>query len=88
MEELLLTSAQSLLAAIMLSDLRFSRKEALALAALFAGQLFFPSTTARWWFFGFYLLAAVGLLTFGPKRQRDAFLQLLLPRWGGSERAT
>ena len=86
-EELLLTSAQSLLAAIMLSDLRFSRKEALALAALFAGQLFFPSTTARWWFFGVYLLASVGLLTVGPKRQRDAFLQLLWPRWGGSERA-
>ncbi len=87
-QELLLTSAQSLLAAVMLADLRFSRREALVLAALFAGQLFFPSTTARWCFTGFYLLAAVGLLTFGPKQQRNAFLQLLWPRWGGSERST
>ena len=87
-EELLLTSAQSLLAAIMLADLSFSRREAAVLAALFAGQLFFPSPTVRWWFTGVYLLASVGLLTIGPKKQRDAFLQLLWPRWGGSERAT
>jgi len=87
-QELLLTSAQSLLAAIMLADLRFSRKEALVLAALFAGQLLFPGSAVRWAFTGIYLVASIGLLTLGPKRQRDAFLQLLLPRWGGSERAT
>jgi cation:H+ antiporter len=80
-EELLLTSAQSLLAAIMLSDLTFSRREAITLAALFAGQLFFPSTEARWWFTGLYGFAAVALLIKGPKAQRDAFLALLLPRW-------
>jgi cation:H+ antiporter len=80
-EELLLTSAQSLLAAIMLSDLTFSRREALTLAALFTGQLFFSSTEARWWFTGFYGFAAVALLIRGPKAQRDAFFALLLPRW-------
>lgn len=87
-EELLLTSAQSLLAAVMLSDLSFSRKEALGLAALFAGQLLFSSTTARWWFTGFYLFAAIALLAVGPKAQRDSFLRLVWPRWGGSDRAT
>lgn len=80
-EELLLTSAQSLLAAIMLSDMTFSRKEALGLAALFAAQLFFPSTEARWWFTAFYGVAAVALLIRGPQEQRDAFLQLVIPRW-------
>jgi cation:H+ antiporter len=79
-QELLLTSAQSLLAAVMLSDLSFSRKEALALAALFVGQLIFSSSAARWAFTGLYLLASVGLLTLGPKTQREAFLQLLLPQ--------
>ena len=82
-EELLLTSAQSLLAAIMLSDLTFSKREALVLAALFAAQLFFPSTEARWWFTGFYIVAALGLLIFGPARQRDGFLRLLIPGWRG-----
>ena len=87
-EELLLTSAQSLLAAIMLADLTFSRREVLVLAGLFAAQLFFPSTEARWWFIGFYGLASVAVLVRGPKRQRDAFLRLVIPQWrGGSEKA-
>jgi cation:H+ antiporter len=81
-EELLLTSAQSLVAAIMLADMRFGRREAIILAVLFAAQLFFPSTTARWGFMGFYMAIAVGLLIFGPRSQRDAFLQLVIPRWG------
>ena len=54
-EELLLTSAQSLLAALLLSDLMFSRREALVLAALFLGQLFFSDPTVRWWFVALYL---------------------------------
>lgn len=87
-EELLLTSAQSLLAAIMLADLTFSRREVLVLAGLFAAQLFFSSTEARWWFIGFYGLASVAVLVRGPKRQRDAFLRLVIPQWrGGSEKA-
>jgi cation:H+ antiporter len=80
-QELLLTSAQSLLAAVMLSDLRFSRREALILAALFATQLLFPSTEARWWFTGFYVAAALGILVFGSGTQRAGFLQLVIPRF-------
>ncbi len=74
-EELLLTSAQSLLAAIMLSDLRISRREALGLALLFGAQLVFPSTAVRWWFIWIYLaLAAVYLCI---PSQRRHFLRLL-----------
>ncbi len=84
-EELLLTSAQSLLAAIMLSDLSFSRREALLLAALFTGQLFFPSTEARLWFTGLYLLMGIGILVFGPATQRRNFLHLVVPRFRAAE---
>lgn len=78
--ELLLTSAQSLLAALLLADLRFSRREAIVLALLFAGQLFFPNATVRWFFFGTYLVAVVGILAFGPATQRDAFFRLMFAR--------
>ena len=78
--ELLLTSAQSLLAALLLADLRFSRREAIVLALLFAGQLFFPDPTVRWFFFGVYMVAVVGFLAFGPAAQRRAFFQLMFAR--------
>ena len=81
-EELLLTSAQSLLAAILVADLRFRRWEAIGLALLFLGQLMIPSTSVRWGFTGVYLALAVGLLTFGDGRQRRAFFALLIPGWG------
>ncbi len=61
-EELILTSAQSLLAAIMIVDLRFSRAEAIALATLFAGQFLFTSTEVRYLFIALYLAISVGLL--------------------------
>jgi cation:H+ antiporter len=76
-EELILTSAQSLFAAILLADLRFSRKEAMVLALLFCGQLFFPSPFVRGLFIVVYLLACVGLLVAGPKEQRNAFFRLV-----------
>jgi cation:H+ antiporter len=76
-EELLLTSAQSLLAAILLVDLRFSRREAIGLAVLFVGQLVFPSTAIRWWFIAFYLAASVGLLVFRGAERRRLFFGLL-----------
>jgi len=81
-EELLLTSAQSLLAAILAADLRFGRREAGLLLVLFLAQLGFPSTEARWWFIGAYLALAAGLLVFGPQRQTRSFLRLVfsLPR--------
>jgi cation:H+ antiporter len=84
-EELLLTSAQSLLAAVLLADLSFSRREAIGLAVLFAAQLMLPSTTARWGFFAFYMAASVAILLWGPRRQRAAFLRLLMPSWRTSD---
>ncbi|MFN7929823.1 MAG: hypothetical protein U0Y68_18140 [Blastocatellia bacterium] len=41
-EELLLTSAQSFFAAVLISDFRLSLWEATLLFTLFAAQLFFP----------------------------------------------
>jgi cation:H+ antiporter len=79
-EELILTSSQSLFAAILLSDMRFSRREALALAALFCGQLVFPSAEVRWGFTAVYLLGSVGVLALGGAHQRRAFFALLLGR--------
>jgi len=81
-EELWLTSAQSLLAVIMIADMRFSRVEALALAVLFLGQLFFPDTHVRWGFIGLYLVLSVGLLTFG-RAPRYGVLRALSGRYRG-----
>jgi len=78
-EELLLTSAQSLLATLLVVDLRFSRREALLLAAAFLAQFLITSTEGRYFFVVFYLVAAVGFYTFGPRSRRAAFNALLLP---------
>ena len=64
-EELLLTSAQSLMAAVFIIDLRFSRVEALCLAVLFLGQFAFTSTEVRYLFTGLYLAITVALLVSG-----------------------
>jgi len=74
-EELLLTSAQSLLAGLLLADLSFSRAEALGLAVLFGIQLAFPGT--RVWFIGIYLAITAAILLFGPADRRDGFLALV-----------
>ena len=78
--EMIPPCAQSLLAALLLADLRFTRREAIVLALLFAGQLFFPDPTVRWFFFGLYMVAVVGVLSFGPPAQRQAFFQLMFAR--------
>jgi len=69
-EELILTSTQSLLATILVIDLRFSRAEAVLLALLFAGQFLFTSTEVRYLFIAFYLAISVGLLVFDPQRRQ------------------
>jgi cation:H+ antiporter len=75
--ELILTSAQSLLATVLISDLNFSRKEALLLAALFLAQFMFTSTEVRYFFVVVYIaLAAVFLFTGDPSR-RKVFLSIL-----------
>jgi cation:H+ antiporter len=79
-EELILTSAQSLLAAIVISDLRFTRREGMALAALFAGQFLFTSTEVRYLFIALYLLISLGLLMSAKRRRVFAGLLFSGPR--------
>lgn len=74
--ELYLTSAQSLLAAILLCDLRFSRKEGIGLAVLFVAQLVSGSSTVRWGFTALYVALAVFLLA-RSREDRRAFFQLV-----------
>jgi cation:H+ antiporter len=75
-EELWLTSAQSLLATLLIADLRFGRREALLLAGLFFGQLVFPSTEVRYGFIATYVGVFLWLLVRDPAR-RTAFFGLL-----------
>ncbi len=86
-QELLLTSAQSLLATLLICDLSFSRVEAVMLAALFGVQLIFPSSEVRIAFALLYLAIFGGLLVHSPER-RAHFVALLgatrLPQEGGS----
>ncbi len=77
-EELLLTSAQSLFAAVVISDFRFSVREALVLMALFLLQLFFPQEWIRYLFSGIYFAAAVAMLIASPLRRRMLWNALLL----------
>jgi cation:H+ antiporter len=74
-EELILTSIQSLLAAILICDLRFSRFEALMLALLFVGQFFFTTTHVRYYFILAYAVLSVALLF--ERGRRQEFFRLL-----------
>lgn len=80
-EELLLTSAQSLFAAIVISDFRFSLWEALLLMGLFIGQFFFPQESIRYVFSFIYLLAAI-ILIINSKVRRQMLWRALLFRAG------
>lgn len=77
-EELLLTSAQSLLAAVIIADLGFSLWEALVLLALFVAQFFFPQESIRYIFSAVYILAAIWLIIASPVRRRMVINALLL----------
>ena len=61
-EEVLLTAAQSLFAAIVLANLRITRGEAILLLVLFLTQFGFESTTVRYGFAAAYLAAGLVLL--------------------------
>jgi cation:H+ antiporter len=78
-EELLLTSAQSLFAAVVISDFRFALWEALLLLALFVAQFFFPQVYIRDIFSGLYLLAAV-IMIFSSRIRRQMLWNALLLR--------
>ena len=73
--ELFLTSAQSLLATVLIVELGFSRNAAVMLAALFGVQLIFPSSEVRVAFTFLYVAIALGLLAHSPTR-REAMLSL------------
>ena len=75
--ELFLTSAQSLMAAVFILDLRFSRVEAGVLAALFLGQFAFTSTEVRYFFTVLYLAITLGLLVVRGGERRAALVSLL-----------
>lgn len=73
-EEILLTSAQSLFAVAVLSNLRLSLFEAVVLALLFIPQLFFPSTDVR---YGFALVycALAGAMLVRRRSELSTFLR-------------
>ncbi len=75
-EELFLTSAQSLLALILIIDLDFSRVEAISLTGLFSVQLVFPDAEVRLAFGVLYVVLALGLLVHSSSR-RQAIVGLL-----------
>lgn len=78
-EELILTSTQSLLAAILIADMHFSRRDAILLALLFLGQFAFTSTEVRYLFIVLYAVISVALLVAGGAERRSMFFSLLWP---------
>ncbi len=70
-QELYLTSAQSLLATLLICSLQVTRLEAVVLAALFGVQLVFPSAEVRLAFTALYLAIFLGLLIHSPVRRRN-----------------
>jgi cation:H+ antiporter len=79
-EELILTSTQSLLAAILIADMHFSRRDAILLAVLFLGQFAFPSTEIRYFFIAAYAAISIGLLVAGGTERRTMFFSLIWSR--------
>ncbi|HKE03441.1 MAG TPA: sodium:calcium antiporter [Blastocatellia bacterium] len=80
-EELLLTSAQSLFAAVVISDFRFALWEAMLLLILFTAQLLMPQENIRLIFCGLYLVAAV-IMLIQSKTRRQMMVNALLFRAG------
>jgi cation:H+ antiporter len=70
-EEMLLTTAQSIYAVTVIADLRFGVREAASLLVLFACQLLLTVATARYALSAIYLLlTAVVLITGGAEKRR------------------
>lgn len=80
-QELLLTSAQSLFAALLIADLDFSRREAFLLFGLFALQFALPDTHR--FFTWVYLILCAGWFVFGPAEKRRNFVHMVTswPSW-------
>lgn len=75
-EEILLTSAQSLFAIVILANLRFSITEALLIFVFFATQLIFTSTEARTIYSFVYIAMAIGWFLVVPDN-RKGFLAII-----------
>ena len=84
--EVLLTSAQSLFAIVLLVDLRFGLLDAVLLFTLFTIQLAWPDPFVRMVFVGIYLGLSVVLVAFDADRRR-ALVRLLRTRPFASERS-
>ncbi|MBI4424470.1 MAG: sodium:calcium antiporter [Elusimicrobia bacterium] len=68
-EEIFLTSAQSLFGLTLIMNLKFSLGEASALLVLFLSQILFHSPQARWAFAGLYIALSVALIATGRERR-------------------
>ena len=77
MEEILLTSAQSLFAVSVLANFRFELWEAVLLLGLFATQLLLPSPTVRYGYSVVYLMLTV-IWLLSRRERRQAVGQLFL----------
>jgi len=75
-EEMLLTTAQSIYAVIVIADRRFSVREAAILFGLFVCQLALTEATARYALSAFYLVMTVGILAWGGAEKRRALREL------------
>lgn len=75
-EEMLLTTTQSVFAVTVIADLRFSVREAVVLLVLFACQLLFTDATARYALSGLYLLMTGWMLVAGGAEKRRALREL------------
>jgi cation:H+ antiporter len=75
-EEMLLTTTQSIYAVTVIADLRFSVREALILLVLFACQLVFTEASARYALSGLYLLMTFVVLVSGGAEKRRALREL------------
>jgi cation:H+ antiporter len=78
-EEMLLTSAQSVFAVIVISNFRFSVIEALILFGLFVPQFFLTSTLSRWALSGMFLALSLGWIIVSPS-VRTGFFDLFRRR--------
>jgi cation:H+ antiporter len=78
-EEVLLTSAQSIFALVIISNFKFSVFEALVLLGLFVPQLFFTSPAARWVHAFLYLALAAGVVVVYPGARRGVLELLPIP---------
>jgi len=79
-EEMLLTSAQSVFALVVIANFTFSRLEAAVLFVLFIPQLFLTTPTQRLSHAVLYLALAVGVIIVSPSAR--AGVRMLLPMGG------